>query len=298
MSIEALRETLSGLINSTSAIAALGAALDARVTGVELDAAIAPHVDEVVIALGARSALQTATVAELRPLLGEVRTMTSTHARLLCGVSRAAGWSHTDDTLLQAAGDVSTAFPSVLKKAVAPKLEGLVPRLESPSGSFLDVGTGVAAMSIEMARLWPTLRVVGIDPWAPALELARHQVHAAGLGDRIELREQAAEALPDVDTFDLAWIPSLFVPERAIAAAVARVHRALRPGGWLLFAVMRPGAEPLRAALTRLRTALFGGLMTTPETAATLLQQSGFDPVTVLPGSPTSSVAVVAARRP
>ncbi len=69
------------------------------------------------------------------------------------------------------------------------------------------MGVGVAGLSIAMSRLWPTLRVVGVDPWAPSLVLAREKVRAAALTDRIELRHQAAEDLTDVDSYDLAWIP-------------------------------------------------------------------------------------------
>jgi SAM-dependent methyltransferase len=123
-----------------------------------------------------------------------------------------------------------------------------------------------------------------------------HHVHheADDRLHRIELREQAGESLPDVDAFDLAWIPSLFVPERAIDQVIARVARALLPGGWLLFAVMRPTADPLTAALARLRTRLFGGLVTTPEAASTMLSRSGLHEMMILPAAPTSVVAIVA----
>ena len=92
-----------------------------------------------------------------------------------------------------------------------------------------------------MAHLWPFLNVVGIDPWAPSLTLARENVRSAGLTDRIRLREQAVEDLSDTDAFDLAWIPSAFMPETVVPAACEHVYHALRPGGWLLFAMANPG---------------------------------------------------------
>jgi len=55
-----------------------------------------------------------------------------------------------------------------------------------------------------MARKWPTLRVVGLDVWGPSLALARQNVAAAGLQDRVELREQSADELPDDRAFDLS----------------------------------------------------------------------------------------------
>ena len=79
----------------------------------------------------------------------------------------------------------------------------------------------------------PNLRIVGIDVFKPSLRLARENVEKAGLLDRIELREQGAEALEDDEAFDLAWMPTVFMPERVIPEATERTHRALRPAaGW------------------------------------------------------------------
>ena len=43
-----------------------------------------------------------------------------------------------------------------------------------------------------MVRQWPSLRVVGIDPWAASLAIAHCNVQDAGLTPQIELREDAA----------------------------------------------------------------------------------------------------------
>jgi SAM-dependent methyltransferase len=209
MTLEILRETVSRLSLSTSALAALGAALDARVTGRELDPSLAPHVDGVLAALGAGESIAAATPAQLLPLL---------------------------------------------------------------------------------------LRVVGIDPWGPALLLARENVRRNGFDTRIELREQAAETLSDTERFDLAWIPSLFLPERVVPATLERVRRALRPDGWLLFAALKPSLDPLTAALASFRTALFGGLISTPEKVEALLRAKGFTEVRTLPSTPAAVAAIIVAR--
>jgi hypothetical protein len=62
----------------------------------------------------------------------------------------------------------------VLKQVITPRLPGLSERLEA-SGSFLDVGVGVAGLSIARSRLWPRLRVVGLDLWAPSLVIPREK---------------------------------------------------------------------------------------------------------------------------
>lgn len=297
MAIEAVRETLARLTTSANALAVLGAAFDARASGEALDPSIRPYVDEALAALGLAGALDGVDAAELRPLLGELRVFALTNAKLLFAASRGAGWNHSEPEILAAAGDASAGVPRRLKEAVAPNLEGLSERLDAPGARFLDIGVGVATLAIEMARLWPTLSVVGIEPLAQALAMARERVAAARFEDRIELRGQAGEDLHDVEAFDLAWLPSVFVSEQAVPSILGRVHRALRRGGWLLFPMMRPGGDPLTASLARLRTAMFGGLMATPETVEALLRRHGFKAVRTLPGPPTAPVAMVAGRR-
>ena len=158
-------------------------------------------------------------------------------------------------------------------------------RLAVPGAAFLDVGVGVAALSIAMVRQWPSLRVVGLDPWAASLAIARRNVQGAGLAPQIELREMGGEDLADFAAYDLAWIPSLFIPQGSIARIVDRVGRALRPGGWLLFPMLEPGDDPLvAAARRRFRTALWGGSELSAEAVTTLLTGAGFVDVRLLPG--------------
>jgi precorrin-6B methylase 2 len=293
-----LRQIVADLNLSAGALAALGAALEAQTRGTELEPDIRRHVEDVVAALGARAALDNSAPAELQPLLGEIRAFAMMNSQLLAAATRRAGWAHCESEMLQAAGDVSIAFPRALQRSIASHLPGLADRLATPGASFLDVGVGVGALSIEMARLWPTLRIVGIDRWAPALALARGRVQAAGLAQRIALREQTAEELPDVNAFDLAWIPGAFVSKEATRTLVPRIYRALHPGGWLLFAITCSSDDTLAAAVARLRTAMFGGFVTTSETIALLLSRHGFADVQTLSRSPGSPGAVVAARRP
>lgn len=297
MSIDVIRDLISGLNRSASALTALGLVLDARVTGRPLDPSLEPLVDDVLSALGVQSALAGVSAAELRPLLGEIRTFALSNAKTLSPRLFGTGWAHTEPELLQAAGDVSAAFPPALEQRIAPRLTQLAQRLKESGAAFLDIGVGVGALSIEMARIWPQLRVVGIDPWAPALALARENVRAAGLDGRIELREQLAEELCDEGVFDLAWIPSAFVSGAAIRRVLQRVHRALRPGGWVLVPTLSGSGEPLAAALARLRTQLFGGYLSTADGIEALLREKGFVSVQTLPRPPHAVSATIAGRR-
>jgi SAM-dependent methyltransferase len=282
---------------SAGALTVVGAAIDAKVSGTPLDPNIQPHADAVLDALAARGLIDDVSRADLLPVLAEIRLTFLQGAKLLYEATRGSGWTHEDSAILVAAGETSSGFAGVLKQMIAPRLPGLADRLEASSGSFLDVGVGVAGLSIAMARLWPSLSLVGIDRWAPSLAIARENVRAARLTDRIEVRQQAAEDLPDVDAFDLAWVPAAFIPETSIPAIVERVHRALRPGGWLLFAMVNQGGDPLAGSYARLRTATWGGALLAAAQVEALLGRAGFVDVQVLPGPPNAVVAMFAARR-
>ena len=296
MTIGAVRDLVMRLNVSTGALAALGVALEERVKGVPLDPAIKTEIDHLLAALGANEMLDGVDPAELKPVLAEIRMTLLQDAKLLLSPT-SAGWTHTEAEILQSTGEASAAFPFLLKQTIAPRLEGLAKRLESPDGAFLDVGVGVGGLSIAMARLWPLLRVVGIDPWRPALALARENVKMAGLHTRIELREQPAQQLSDTHAFDLAFFPGFFIAEAVIAAALECVHRALRPGGWILFGTQNPGPDALAASVARLRTVLWGGHPRTPGEAEALLNQAGFIQVQTLPSGSTARAARIVGRR-
>jgi SAM-dependent methyltransferase len=163
----------------------------------------------------------------------------------------------------------------------------------------LDAKAGDVALEPALdARLYPSLRIVGIDVFEPALRLARENVARAGVGDRVTLRAQGAEQLDDDRAFDLAWIPSLFMPEPILPAAVERTHRALRPGGWLVFVTTNvDGRDPLQAAFWRFTTTMFGGPCWSAAEGEALLRAHGFSDVRALPAPPGTPAAFVVGRR-
>jgi SAM-dependent methyltransferase len=295
MSTEALREVVAQLSASATALAVLGAELHARVSGKRLHPTLRPQIDDVLRESGALQALEGTSAAEVAPLLAEIRHFWALDNDFLATPERAPGWTYTDAEVLQGGGEVTEGFANMLPRLL-PTLEGLGPRLEGPGATFLDIGTGVARLAMAMARKWPSLRVVGLDVWGPSLALARKNVADAGLRDRIELREQPGEELPDERAFDLAWIPAPFVPPHALGRLVERVHRALKPGGWLLFAAAKPGQD-LRGAALRFRVALFGGAPSTQPEIETLLAEKGLTEVRTLPGPPRDFKIIVAGRK-
>lgn len=93
--------------------------------------------------------------------------------RFRAGGAAAHGWRYSDPVLLDAWGTHSTEPVAIWAERLFPALEGLPEALQAPTAQFLDVGTGVGHLAIAMCRQFPNLRVVGIDPFETALELAR-----------------------------------------------------------------------------------------------------------------------------
>jgi SAM-dependent methyltransferase len=296
MSVQALREFINRHNSSAAGLAALAAALDERVTATALNPGLAAPIQDLLTALGLGDALEQMSVEELKPMLAELRFTLGIEAKLLYPQTRSTGWSHAESTLLQNAGDVSSGFVQPLARVVVPSLQGLSERFGA-GGTFLDVGVGVASLSIAAARMWPTLRVVGVDPWRPSLDLARENVERAGLTGRIELLEQAAETLALESAFDLAWVPIPFIPDAVVAAVYEHVARALRPGGWMLVCAANPHLDPQAAALWRLRATLFGNPQTDAGLVEKRLRELGLAEVHTLPTGPAAMFALVAGRR-
>ena len=76
--------------------------------------------------------------------------------------------------------------------------------------------------------------MVGIDPWEPALRIARRNVAESDAKERIDLRPQGVELLQDTAEFALAWLPAPFIPAEVVKASLEHINRALMPGGWLI----------------------------------------------------------------
>ena len=237
------------------ALAALAAALRLRQSKSEAAPEVQAALDEVVAALGLTDALESASPAELAAALAPIRALFLQANDLLTDPARAPGWSYTDADVLESLGRTSAGFAGVLRDTVAPQLDGLEERLAAEGASFLDVGVGVAGLAIAMAGQWPNLRVVGIDPWEPSLALARANVSAAGLDDRIELRGARAEELDDRHAFDLAFLPAPFSLGRCSTAPWGACGRPSAPAAGSWSACIAVATASTRRSLSYVRPA-------------------------------------------
>lgn len=205
-------------------------------------------------------------------------------------------WRHIDEQLLQAQGRLSASVIPLLAHVLFPHVPGLLDRLGSKAGAFLDVGAGVAAVSIAMCRQYPAIRAVGLEPASAPLELARRNVAAAGLTERIELRDRRVEELAEERAFDVAWLPASFLPADTFATALRTVHRALRPGGLILTGTLDPRGEDAEAAVSRLRLTLWGGERLAPDELVAMVRAAGYVDVTAVPRQSGRLVPVHARR--
>jgi SAM-dependent methyltransferase len=255
-----------------------------------------------VVADGHRYQLAPGGLPFLQPamraaLLGDIRSHLMQPLAFLDSARDPApqkGWRHTDPVLLQAQGDASGALGPMFKMGILPTLGELGARLESPGARFLDVGVGVGALAISMCRAFPQMSAVGIDPYEVSLALAQENVARAGLADRIELRRMGAEDLRDEGAFDLAWLPSFFVPSSALAGCVARVRAALRPGGCLLFAAGQSGGDERQRAVSAMVHEIWGGAGLGATEAQAMLVEAGFTSVRAAPGPAWAPAMILA----
>lgn len=100
-----------------------------------------------------------------------------------------------------------------------------------PESQTLDVATGTAAVAIGLARR-TGCRVTGLDQSTEMLAAGRVRVAAAGLTDRVQLVEGAAQALPYPDgAFAALTVTYLLRYVDDPAAQVRELVRVVRPGG-------------------------------------------------------------------
>ena len=194
---------------------------------------------------------------------------------------RSVGWDGQDADLVLRQGRASGLVAGVLASWL-PEMPSAAQAFEGGQGRFLDVGVGVAAISIGLCRRYEGLTCVGLDVVPEVVALGRQEVADAGLVDRIELRVQSVADLTDEAAYDLAWIPQPFIPRAAYAAGIATVLRAVRPGGWLVSPVMTPPdseSEFERAVVEHAGHVLGGGPISVTEVTA-LLEDAGWVDVT------------------
>ena len=296
MAYDGLMAVTGPLLAGAEAAAALAARMKLDMLGETGDPVTREALDTVVSVLTDPAILDDLDEAERRSVIGTVTSFLKQALELIEDPGRSGGWVYTDPVVLQTQGQSSGGVPPLIAR-IAPSLDGLESALSRDGARILDIGSGVAALSISCCHVWPAASVVGLDPWGPATELAEANIAAAGLQDRITLRPIPIQDLDDVDAFDLAWMPAPFLPRSALDAGVPLVTRSLRSGGWLILGRYAAPDQPLPQALTALRTLRGGGTPLSDDEAVALLERGGLTNVRAVPSEWSPPIRFVAGQR-
>jgi SAM-dependent methyltransferase len=120
-----------------------------------------------------------------------------------------------------------------LVPAWLPALDGVVPKLER-GAKVADVGCGLGASTILMAKAFPRSRFWGFDSHAGSIEKARQRAADAGVGDRVHFEVAKSTDYPG-DGYDLiAHFDCLHDMEDPVGAA-HHVRKTLADDGtWMI----------------------------------------------------------------
>ena len=288
MAFQELMGISNRLLTDAQALAAVTARLRLDELGIEGDPAVRAQLDRVTEALGAEQHIQELDDGERSVAVSFARSYLAQAVDLLEDPARAGSWNYADPVLLQAQGSSSA----------------LVARLIADSGlgaadaRILDVGTGVGGLAVAFATTFPESTIVGVDPWEPALALARERVASAGLDGRITLLSQTVQELEDPDGFDLVWLPSFFIPEAVLDPALVRIETLMRPDATLVLGLYDATDDgSLASAVHGLFTVRAGGSVVYPEDALARLRRAGFDDVRELERDWDAPLRLVVGRR-
>lgn len=272
---------LQELAKSARMLALVGASIKLR-----SNASVAPAIREQIDA-GARMALgEVADVTDEEQVslaLVMVEMALSEAGELFSNPDRGSNWEISDVAAMHAMGRAS--------KSVFTRIQTIAethPEIRKTfQGTFLDVGTGVAGIALEAARVCPDITVDGIDIWEPALELARQNIAESPYADRVSVRNLDVSMLDEDKSYSLAWLPTMFIKRPIVEAALDRIARASVKGAYLVAGVYTRPEDPFLALMVNLRTLRSGGEISDPADIKAMMEARGYVDV----GTSTTPVA-------
>jgi 2-polyprenyl-3-methyl-5-hydroxy-6-metoxy-1,4-benzoquinol methylase len=152
-----------------------------------------------------------------------------------------------------------------------PALEGVAEKLEQ-GATVADVGCGLGASTILMAKSYPNSMFFGFDYHDKSIETARQRAREAGVGDRIEFKTAKAKEYPGEDYDFVTFFDCLHDMGDPVGAA-AHVRSTMKTDGtWM---IVEPAAgDKLEDNMHPIGRAYYGAstLLCTP---ASLSQEVG-----------------------
>lgn len=142
-------------------------------------------------------------------------------------------------------------------KPLAKKVvENLSPLPDKPI--ILDVGTGPGFLAVEIGKLVPEAKIVGLDISQAMLDIAERKTREAGVN--FEVKKGAAEEMPvESRSADSAVSSNSLHEFENPKNALAEVFRVLKPGGKLFISDFNPAYPGWKARLLWFFTLLAGG---------------------------------------
>jgi len=124
---------------------------------------------------------------------------------------------------------LARVFYSPFARAIAKRLPS------SGQGAIVvDLGCGPGLLSIELCKLLPNARIIGVDPSAAMLEVASRNADEAGVAN-YETRLGGAEPLPlESNSVNLVVTQGSLHEWDGVEKGFAEILRVLRPGGSLI----------------------------------------------------------------
>jgi SAM-dependent methyltransferase len=147
-----------------------------------------------------------------------------------CGV----GWhEHDPELFIGTERFFRPGYNAHLISEWIPALDGVQEKLER-GARVADVGCGLGASTIIMAKAFPKSTFVGFDYHAPSIEKARERAGAAGVGDRVTFEVASAKQFPG-EKYDVVCFFDCLHDMGDPVGAARHVRETLAPDGtWLL----------------------------------------------------------------
>ena len=169
-----------------------------------------------------------ARVAQFIPLLGEVEQKIIGCFRTGGGLSYSE-YPRFHTLMAEESGEV---FDAALVDVILPMAEGL-PELLRKGAEVADIGCGSGHAINVMAQAFPASRFTGIDFSDEGLAAGRAEATRLGLSNATFEARDVAE-LDMTESYDVITVFDAIHDQAAPAKVLANIHRALRPGGYLL----------------------------------------------------------------
>jgi SAM-dependent methyltransferase len=145
-------------------------------------------------------------------------------------------WSAFGPDVIEGQGDYNRGWLlHALGTKHLPAIPNVHARLQAnPPARVLDVACGVGWAAIGIAKAYPKVTVVGVDPDPSSITLARRNAEEHGVADRVRFEVKDGADVGDDGPYDLAIvIESIHDMARPVQVLEA-IRRSLAPGGTLI----------------------------------------------------------------